>query len=111
MIFFSFLIHFYFLLFQVCFSSLIVVRLFVVKQFPVNKKCKNVKKKNDKKNIKNVKKKNVNDNFSEIVPKVRKKVCFLNLGHVAEMNNLLNYLWNLKQNKKGSSRVIEGDKL
>jgi hypothetical protein len=45
------------------------------------------------------------------VPKVRKKVCFLNLGHVAEMNNLLNYLWNQKQNKKGSSRVIEGDKL
>jgi hypothetical protein len=63
------------------------------------------------KSIKNVKKKNVNDNFSEIVPKVRKKVCFLNLGHVAEMNNLLNYLWNQKQNKKGSSRVIEGDKL
>jgi hypothetical protein len=77
------------------------------------KSIKNVKKKNDKKNIKNVKKKNVNDNFSEIVPKVRKKVCFLNLGHVAEMNNLLNYLWNQKQNKTKIDllRVTEGDKL
>jgi hypothetical protein len=47
------------------------------------------------------------------VPKVRKKDCFFNLGHVAEMNNLLNYLWNQKQNKTKIDllRVTDWDKL